>query len=70
MFFGFVMIIYIYFKNFHIFKRPLGSICILILCYILVMSQKGNLLKNLLAVSDLGSVDQEAANGFAYVATW
>lgn len=70
MFFGSVMIIYIYFENFHIFKRPLGSICILILCYALVMSQKGELPKNLLAISDLGSVDQEAANGFAYVATW
>jgi len=70
MFFGFVMIIYIYFENFHIFERPLDSICMLILCCILVMSQKGDLPKNLLAVSDLGSVDQEAADGFAYVATW
>lgn len=70
MFFGSVMIIYKYFENFHIFRRPLGSICILILCYVLVMSQKGDLPKNLLAVSDLGSVDQETANGFAYVAAW
>lgn len=70
MLFGFVMIIYVYFENFHIFKRPLGGFYVLILCCVLVVSQTGNLRKNLLAVSDLGSVDQEAANGFAYVATW
>jgi hypothetical protein len=66
----FFKVINTYFEHFLIFKRLADCLWILILCYFLVMTQKYDLAKNLLAFSDLGCVDQEAANGFAYVATW
>jgi hypothetical protein len=42
----------------------------MILSYILVVRLGDCPLKNVYAVSDMGSVDQEAADGFAHVAAW